>query len=296
MADQDLGGLVVATKPAEAPIDVAKAAGDPAELGRALTRPFRDEVAALGPHTLTLSTETDVAADGAQLSALTDHTTVELGAAGAWHAVYTNSADYGREVIAPAGGRDLFLRPRYQRWHHRAPEAPDEPALIADSFAAAPAATWDLLAPGAELTDDGPVQVGGRAGRKIGIKLAPTARPAAAEPLPQRKWRETRRVGAVSGEVVLDAEKGVPLSVQLAGTIGFTRDGKAYEMKLMVTSTVAGVGTAVAIAAPAAADTVETPERLREVDDRDFLLQGMAPATRAKPSDVPTAGSGSSAK
>jgi hypothetical protein len=31
---------------------------------------------------------------------------------------------------------------------------------------------------------------------------------------------------------------------------------------------------------PATEDVVATPERLREVDDRDFLLQGIAPPLR----------------
>ena len=293
VADEDLGGLVVAAKPVDAPIDVARAASDPGELGRALARPFRAEATALGPHALTIETQTDVATGGAPVSTLADKTVIELGEAGAWHAVYTNSADYGREATAPAGGKDLYLRPRYQRWHHRAPETPEEPGQLEDSFAGALGATWDLVAPGVELTDLGAVQVGARAGRKIAVKLAPQPRAPDAEPLPQRKWREHRRVEALAGEVVLDTDKGVPLSVQLSGTVGFTRDGKPYEMKLTLTSAVAGIGTAVAITTPADADSVATPERLREVDDRDFLLQGMAPASRAKPSEPAGSGAGS---
>jgi hypothetical protein len=282
--DQDLGGLVVARKPADAPIDVEKAAHDPAELGRALMRPFRVTAAALGPHALALETETDVTSAGSAVSQLSDHTSLELGAGSAWHGLYTNSADYGREVIEAASGQELFLRPRYQRWHRRAPEGPDEVPALQDSFASAIAATWDLVAPGAELSDEGPVQFAGRAGRKIAVKLAPTPRAPDAEPLPQRAWREHRRIEALDGDVVLDAEKGVPLAVHLAATIGFQRDGKAYDMKVKLTSVVANIlasgGTAIAIAPPAEADTVTTPERLREVDDRDFLLQGMAPPAR----------------
>jgi len=293
VADQDLGGLVVAAKPADAPIDVARAAADPVELGRALMRPFRDEVGALGPHALALETSSEVSAAGQVTSTLSDHTALELGSGGAWHGLYTNSADYGREVVAPAGGKELFLRPRYQRWHRRAPEAPDESLALEDSFATAIGATWDLLAPGAELTDEGATEFAGRAGRKIAVQLAPSPRAPDAEPLPQRKWREHRRIEALAGEVVLDTETGVPLSVRLAGTIGFMRDGRAFDMKVTLTSVVAGVGSAMAVVAPADADSVATPERLREVDDRDFLLQGMAPATHAKQAE--SAGSAGSA-
>jgi hypothetical protein len=299
--DQELGGLVIGAKPGDAPIDLERAAKEPAELGRALMRPFHMEAAALGPHALALETSSIVTPGGGgpPVENLSDHTSLELGEGSAWHALYTNSADYGREVIASAGGKELFLRPRYQRWHRRAPEGPDEAAQIQDSFASAIGATWDLVAPGAELTDEGPVQFAGRAGRKISVKLAASPHDPPAEPLPQRKWREHRRIEELTGDVVLDADKGVPLAVHLTATIGFTRDGKPFDMKVQLTSVVASLlasgAPPLAIAAPADGDTVTTPERLREVDDRDFLLQGMAPPAKIKGAD-PALGSGSAAR
>ena len=279
--DQELGGLVIAAKPNSAPIDVARAAHDPAELGRALRKPLGAVIAALGPHSVTLSTDTAVLEGGKPVSDLSDATSIELGDKGAFHAINNNSADYGREVIYVADM--LYLRPRYQRWHGREPESFDEPAQVRDRFYEAIAATWELVEPGAELSDLGATQVAGRSGRKIAVKLAPTPRAPAAEPLAQRKWRETRTVDVLSGEIVIDADKAVPLAVTLAGVITFHRDGRTFAMKLSLTSSVASVGTAAAIAAPAATDVVATPERLREVDDRDFLLQGIAPPTKAKP-------------
>lgn len=283
--DRDLGGLVVAPKAQDAPIVVDKAAKDPAELGRALARAHH--AWGLPPHTLALATSTTVEEAGKPVEDLSDHTTLELGDGGAFHAVYTNSADYGREVLYTGG--QLYLRPRYQRWHQRAPEAPDEPAQIEDEMVGAPFATWDLLAPGIELTDQGPAQVGGRAGRKIAVKLSPSPKKPPAEPLAQRKWREKRTIDAVSGEIVLDADKGVPLHVALTGTVSFTRDNRRFTMKLSVQSDVSGVGTAVAMSAPGSDDVVATPERLREVDDRDFLLQGIAPPLRKTPDGTPVA-------
>jgi hypothetical protein len=176
----------------------------------------------------------------------------------------------------------LYLRPRYQRWHGRAPEAPDEPIQIRDSFFDAIGATWELLAPRAELTDQGPAKVAGRAGRKVAVKMAPSQHQPAAEPLAQRKWREKRSIEAVSGEVVLDADKGVPLQVKLDGTVAFSRDGRRFTMKVHVDAAVTAL-QAVAIAAPPPDQVVATPERLREVDDRDFLLQGIAPPLRRNP-------------
>jgi hypothetical protein len=83
----------------------------------------------------------------------------------------------------------------------------------------------------------------------------------------------------VSGEVVLDAEKAVPLSVKLTGTISFMRDGRRFKMKITLDEKVTQL-TPTAIAAPAKAEVVTTPERMREVDDRDSLLQGIAPPSR----------------
>jgi hypothetical protein len=279
--DEKLGGLVIAPKDKTAPIDVARAAKDPRELGRALELPYRDVVAALGPHTFSITSSTTVDEGGKPVSQLSDQTKIELGDNAAFLAVYTNSGDYGREAMSVGG--TLYLRPRYQRWHGRDPEHPGEPSTIRDSFFAPIAATWDLVGPAAELTDQGTVQIAGRAGRKIAVKLAPNVRPLSPEPLEQRKWREKRSIEALSGEIVLDADKGVPLAVKLSGTVGFSRDGRRFTMKISVDGAATAIGTAVAIAAPPADQVVSTPERLREVDDRDFLLQGIAPPIRRNP-------------
>jgi hypothetical protein len=276
--DRDLGGLVVAPKAEEKPIQLDRAVKDPAELSRALALPHRQVAAALGVHTVAISTATTVEEAGKPVEDLSDHTTIELGEKGAFHAVYTNSADYGREVIFTDG--QLYLRPRYQRWHQRAPETPDEPGQLEDEMNGAVAATWDLLAPAVELTDEGAAQVGGRAGRKIAVKQSPSPNKPPAETVTQRKWRETRTIDNVSGEVILDADKGVPLSVKLSGTVGFVRDNRKFSMKITVQSDVSGVGVPATITAPTGEDVVATPERLREVDDRDFLLQGIAPPLR----------------
>jgi hypothetical protein len=279
--DQDLPGLVVEARKPEAPIDVDRATRDPAELGRALARPYRVVVAALGPHTAGVSSATTVDEGGHQVSELSDHAQIDNASASAFHAVYTNSADYGREAIFI--DERLYLRPRYQRWHARDPESPDEPAELRDRYFEAIAATWDLLAPGAELADGGPLEVAGRHGRRIAIKRAAEPRDPPAEPIAQRKWRETRSIDAVTGEIVLDTERGVPLAVKLDGAVGFTRDGKHFAMKVSVDSTLSGIGTSAAVAPPPASEVVTTPERRREVDDRDYLLQGIAPPLRRNP-------------
>ena len=278
--DQELGNLVLAPRQVEAPIDVDRAAKDPAELGRALMRPYRATIAALGPHTLVVTVQTTLADGTTTTSDLGEKYTLELGDADAFHGAYTNTADYGRETIGV--GKQLYLRPRYQRWHARGPEAPDEAQALRDGFASALGATWDLFGFAAELTDQGPAGVNGRAGRKIAVKLSPNQRAAPAETLTQRQWRAGRVVDALSGEVILDAERGVPLSVVLTGQLTFAREGKRLAMKVALESSIASVGP-VAIAAPAAGETIATPERLKEVDDRDTLLDGFAPPQKPRP-------------
>ncbi|HTL31986.1 MAG TPA: hypothetical protein VL326_02610 [Kofleriaceae bacterium] len=274
--DKDLGSLVIAPKEKRDPIDVAKASRDAGELGRALMMPYKDVVAALGPHTYSIKTTNVVEEAGKEVSNLSDTTTIGIAANG-FHGVYENSADYGREAIF-AGGT-LYLKPRYQRWHGRAPETPDEPTTLRDSFFGPISATWDLVAPAAELTDQGTATVAGRAGKKIAVKQSPDPHQPPAEKLVQRKWREKRTIENVTGEVVLDADKGVPLSVKLAGTIGFMRDGRRFSMKVTLDATLVSMGPA-QIDIPPPDQVVATPERLKEVDDRDFLLQGIAPPIR----------------
>lgn len=278
VSDEELGGLVVPVVGEDArKIDVALAAKDPAELGRALAQPHHKVLAALGPHVVKIASSSALPGE----SPLTDNVVLEAGAQGAFHGVYTNNADYGRETIFVDG--KLYLRPRYQRWHGRNPDFEGEPQKLRDGYFEAVFATWDLLAPAAELVDKGPVQVAGRTGRKIQIAAAPKPRANPEERLAQRRWRQSRTIEGVTGEVVLDANTGVMLAAKLAGTVGFQKDGKRYAMKVSVDAAVSDVGTPVAIAAPAAGEVVATPERLREVDDRDFLLQNIAPPIRRNP-------------
>jgi hypothetical protein len=295
VADQELPGLVTEVRKADPPVDVELAAHDPAELGRALARPYRSMAGELGPHSAAVNTSTTVEQAGVPVSELSDHAQIESGEAGAYHAVYTNSADYGRETTFLDG--KLYLRPRYQRWHGRAPETPDEPLALRDQYFEAISAVWDLLAPGIEISDAGATEIAGRAARKITVRRSSDPSKPPAEPIAQRKWREARSVEAVEGEIALDAAKGVPLAIKLAGTVGFSRDGRRFTMKVSLDSTVSGLGAPAAIAAPAADDVVATPERLREVDDRDYLLQGIAPPLRKNPDGtaVPPAPAGSAA-
>jgi hypothetical protein len=294
VSDEQLGNLVVESTRADTKVDVAKAAGDPGELGRALGQPYARVLAALGPHIITTKTETIVEEAGKVVSELSDESTILNAEKGVFRGVYTNTADYGREAIF-LGGK-LYLRPRYQRWHGRAPESATEAEAVRESFYAAVPATWDLVGYAAELTDRGVAQVSGKTGRKIEIKLDPSPSKAPREPLAQRKWREGRSVEALTGTVVLDADTGAPLSIDLDAKLGFSRDGRSFMMKVKLQTTVANIGKPADVIAPAEGEVVATPGRMREVDDRDYLLQGIAPPLRKNPDGTalpaPAAGSG----
>ena len=296
VSDEQLGNLVVEPKTGNTKLDVAKAATDARELGRALARSYALVLADLGAHTITIKTQTVVDEASKPVSDLSDESVIKNGDKGTYQAVYTNTADYGRETIFV--GDKLYLRPRYQRWHGRAPESAGEPVEIRESFYGAIAATRDLVGYAAELTDRGVVQVAGKSGRKIEIKLDPSASKAPREALAQRKWREGRSIEALAGNVVLDADTGAPLSVELDAKIGFSRDGRSFVMKLKLQAAVSELGKPAAIAAPPDGEVVATPGRLREVDERDYLLQGIAPpirknpdGTAVQPAPAPAAGS-----
>jgi hypothetical protein len=157
-----------------------------------------------------------------------------------------------------------------------------EPAEIRENFYAAIAATWDLVGYAAELTDRGVVQVAGRSGHKIEVKLSPSPARPPREAVTQRKWREGRSVEGLAGSVTLDADTGAPLAAELDAKVAFSRDGRSFVMKVKLTAAVTSIGKPAAIAAPPEGEVVATPGRLREVDDRDTLLEGIAPPLRKK--------------
>jgi hypothetical protein len=51
-------------------------------------------------------------------------------------------------------------------------------------------------------------------------------------------------------------------------------------MTLEVGQDIGGIGQGIALATPAPEEVVATPERSRDTDDRDALLEGMAPPAK----------------
>jgi hypothetical protein len=285
--DEELGGLVHAEATGASPLDINRAVTDIDEFSRALALPHRSVSAALGSHVFAGTSTVETREAGAIIDTLSDRTTIEFDHAGSFHAMLENSKDYGREVFF--SGDWLYLRPRYGKFHRRPPTDANEPLQIRDDVFATLGAYFELMAAASDIRDQGSVDYGGRAARKVAIQLAPVARAVAAPAATQHAWRAGTLVKAVSGEVILDAESAAPLDGHFAGVVAFQRDGRTFELHLSVSHAISGIGRSHPLETPALANTVATPERLREVDERDLLLKGIAPpARKAGPAAIAT--------
>lgn len=276
--DDELEGLVLAPPEEPAAIDLDKAVRDGDELRRALAMRHHLVGRHLGAHTATITSRLEVQEGGKVVESLSDETTLAFGDGGAFHAVYANSADYGREVVFD--GTTLLLRPRHARWHRRAPNDEREPIELRDQLFAVAGDYFDVVAHAAEVSDKGAAQVAGRAGRRVEIKLDPSPGKPPAQPLTQRKWRESVTVQALDGEAILDAETAAPLQARFRATFTFVRDGRTFTQTIDVGHELTAIGQAPTLPAPPPEEIVATPERSREVDERDRLLEGMAPPAK----------------
>lgn len=266
-----------------APIDVARAARDADELVRAALSPHHRAAAALGAHAVRATTRLEVREGDSTALELTVETAIEIDASGAFHAVSNNSRDYGREVFYTGG--QLYLAPRYSKLHRRAPESPDEPQRILDDLAGELGAHLELLSRSLAVEDRGAVTHAGRAAQRIGLARAakprrPSGLPAGQARGPDEAWRDELVADAIEGEVILDSSTGAPLAGTVRGTVTFRRDDRVFAMTVSVVHAIERVGEAIAVAAPPEDRWVATPLRAREAEERDQLLQGMAPPAR----------------
>jgi hypothetical protein len=279
--DEELSGLVHAPKQAPAPIAVDRAARDLGELMRSAMLTHAEVGALVGPHTVTGRSHTEVHEKGAVVETIDDEMGIEFDATGNYHAQLDNSKEYGRDVYLVDGW--LYLRPRYGKFHRRRPNDDREPARIRGEIYGMVGATLELLAPGMAVSDGGAIQVAGRQARLIKLSTAPRPRRPPAQPLVQRKWREAAAVRQVAGEVALDVKTGVMLRAQLQGAVSFQRDGRSFEMRLDARHELGTFGAVEEVEAPApelvALDSVQP----HELDERNSLLEGIAPpAARAR--------------
>ncbi len=279
--DDKLGGLVVADAERGQPVELERAAREPAELARALALGHDYLAADVGAHRFAATSTLRVSNGDALLEQLTVENHIDYAASGDYAATSHNDHDYGRDILYVDG--QLYLRPRYGKYHQREPVRDSEPASLRNELFSELAAQFELLAPGVELSDAGAAQHAGRAARKIVIAKAPKATAPPKQPLEHQRWRQTAVVEDVNGWVLLDIATGAPLSAALDGVVSFMKEGQRLRMKLHVEHDVRDLGTAVPVAAPPAEATVATHERSHEVEERNRLLEGLAPPARNAP-------------
>ena len=106
----------------------------------------------------------------------------------------------------------------------------------------------------------------------------------------QRKWREKAVVEKVTGEVVLDAKTGVPLKAEVKGVVGFSRDGHPFKMTLEAHHELGSFGQVTQVTPPPDNQVVADIEHHHELDERDQLLQGIAPPAPRAPTPSDPAG------
>lgn len=299
-SDQSLSGLVHASRSTERPIDMANVGRDATELLRAARAPHHVLAEAIGAHRFRGTSSIRVEEGGQNVTSVTSveslavTSSIDYEADGDFHALVENSADYGRTVYYSGGY--LYLAPRYAtKLHRRLPTSEGEPAAIADDIFAELGAYLDIFRDGIEVAEKGVARLGSRSVRTIEIKKAPKQRRPPPRPRiagidshPQRAWRDSIIVNAIAGELLIDEETGAALAGHLEGTVTMSRDGRTFTMTLAARRSLDDIGGSVAVIPPADEQWVSTPERLREVDERDMLLQGIAPAARR--SKAPAAG------
>ena len=139
--------------------------------------------------------------------------------AATYRGTYANSADYGREIDVHRRPSCTW-RPRYQRWHARAPrDAPTSQPRCAMATSRRSRRRWDLhLAPAAELTDQSaPPGRPAAPGRKIAIAAAARAAASRAEPhRTAQAARVARSIEAARRRGRARRRQGARRSVQLS--------------------------------------------------------------------------------
>jgi hypothetical protein len=263
-------------------VDLDKASEGHEALFDALRLPHTWVSEKIGAHTVKGHSKVVVKERGVVLEELEDTLLLDMDGEDRFLATLDNSKDYGRHAIYD--GDSLYLRPRYGKYHARAPQSDEEANEIRNEMFAGATDYLDLFVTQVEVSDKGKQTLDGRAVRQVSLKLAPKARvhslPAK---LSQHRWRDTIEVQAIEGLVQFDAESGVPLAVAIEGSIKYTRDKRRFEMYLQATRTISNIGHERAIAPPQEDLILRIPARRKELAERDSLLQGIAPPARKAP-------------
>jgi hypothetical protein len=234
-----------------ASIDVAKAATDAHEAARALMARYRDSAAGLAPVSFA-GTARSILRQGDHVLATLDEVFAIDADRGAVHARVDNSQDAGRELYSDGG--TVWVRTRYGKLHRRAAATADEVARAVDDAYGTLAAQVALVADGLGVTDGGPAQELGRPGRKILLHAA------------------GGKVVSLTGEAILDDKTGTVLAARLEARVALD-GGRALDLRCdHALRPLAGP-----IELPGEYESIATPLRSTDTDDREELLRGLAP-------------------
>ena len=140
---------------AGAPPDVARAATDLPYLMRLLSASPPQTTERLGAFRARGHQRMRVHKGDDTLEELGETTTVTHAASGDFYALYENTRGYGRESYFSRTRNLLWLRPRYGKFHRRAPTRPDEPTAVLGDALSAFAAAFELALPAVRVVDQG---------------------------------------------------------------------------------------------------------------------------------------------
>jgi len=224
---------------------------------------------------------------------VTQDMTLSVDGDGNFHARKHTHEQYGQEVILTGGW--LHSRLRHSKFVRRKPRE-GEADKILDRFVSYLPDYADLLGRFLKLEQGGEGKLGSRTGTKMKLTLRdpPAAASASDSALGRaRRWRSRVKVTALSGELLLDSETGLPLTVDLKARLTFQapRPGKAAPvsgipavmsdklkgaMTIALTRRVDSLGKVKPIKAPPAEETI-TDTRRRRLELERQILTGERP-------------------
>ncbi|WP_041453246.1 hypothetical protein [Anaeromyxobacter dehalogenans] len=207
------------------------------------------------------------------------------GSSGGKHVIWTGGATYARALPAPFRERPTDRGRDARRFR-------DESFRLAGTVAA-------LYGPALRLEPAGEARLLGRAARRYRLSLAPAAKPPAPQPPPpgapapdpdtarRLAFLQGRVPVAADGELLADAETGVPLRVRLSGAFEVP-NAPGVKARLELLAEVKALGGAVGpVAAPAGAlpDERKPAGPSTALEAAGLKKRGEEPARPAEPAD-----------
>jgi hypothetical protein len=278
---EELGSLIIAPKSEIPEVNLDKTTSDGEALLETIGLPHSWVSQVLGAHVVRATSELVVREGDKVLEELSDTLVINIDADGRYQMTFDNSKEYGRH--ATFDGKELFLRPRYGKYHGRPPQNENEAADIRDEVFAAAGDYLELFATRLQASKVADSTIGGRSAQNAELKLSADARSIAASTLTQHAWRKTIEIDNLTGKIGFDAATGVPLAVNFAGTIHYEREGRRFSMSIKFSREISEIGSARSIAAPAEELVLRIPARRRELNERNELLKNIARPARGAP-------------